>query len=126
MKDLCRKSDETRDTLIEERKQDIIHQRMEDEKIVRNAIKTIMDENVRTGVLDKKLCDFFMQCNRTCFCTLPSAALTPEHQKKVLDAASPLFNELFNRIYYDVLEDDALAQAEKEVDRVINQSPVLY
>jgi len=32
MKDLCRKSDETRDALIEERKKDIIHQRMKDEE----------------------------------------------------------------------------------------------
>jgi len=121
MTDLCSESNETRDALIEERKQDIIHQRMEDEEIVREAIETIMDDNVRTGVIDKKLCDFFMQCNRTRFCTLPYEALPPEHQKEVLDAASSLFNELFERIYYDVLEDDALAQAKKEIDKIVNQ-----
>jgi len=120
MTDVYSESNETRDALIEERKQDIIHQRMEDHEIVLDAIGTIQDENVRTGVIDNALCDFFMQCNRTCFCTLPREALSPEHQKEVLDAASSLFNELFDRIYYDVLEEDALAQAKKEVEKVVN------
>jgi len=122
MKDLCRKPDETRDALIEERKQDIIHQRMEDEGIVRNAIKTIQDDNVRTGVIDTALCDFFMQCKRA----YPRHGIHDysrysEHREGFLNAADSLFGELFDRIYYDVLEDDALAQAERDVDKAINQ-----
>jgi len=120
MTDLYSGFNEGRDVFIEERKQDIIHQRMEDKKIVRDAIRTIMDDNARTGVINPSLGDFFMRCNRSCLRGLPGIKLSPEHQKEVLDAASSLFSELFDRIYYDVLEDDALAQAKKEVDWFIH------
>jgi len=90
-------------------------------EVVRDAIETIMDENVRSGVIDGSLYDFFMQCNRTCLRVYPRIDLSPHHREEVLDAASSLFDELFDRIYYDVLEDDALEQAKREVDIVVSK-----
>jgi len=123
MTDVYGKSNETRDALIEKRKQEIIHQRMEDHEIVLDAIGAIQDDNARTGAIDRSLCGFFMQYNRARLESPLGIELSPEHQKEVLDAASSLFSELFDCIYYDVLEEDALAQAKKEVEKVINQSP---
>jgi len=122
MKDLDNKSSDTRDALIEERKQGIIHQRMKDEHVVLSAIESIMDDNVRTGIIDSSLCEFFVSCCRVGLHLSPWTFLSPENQAMIMDKAATFFYGLYDRIYYDVLEDDALGQATLEVDAVINKS----
>jgi len=88
---------------------------------IRDAIERIMIENERTGIIDSELDAFFRKCfNARLADPFIFSVLDSERQKPVLDAATSLFDGLYDRIC-DVLEQEAIAQAEEELRRRNNE-----